>query len=128
MSLRELLKANMFDGDENGEITMGAKTLLDSVEELARPFIAEKVAAAAHPHRPLVELPSGTVLNIERLSFISRKEINQYVAFFPEMTQAALISGTDLDALRMYGVIQRLELPTPIEPPLEALPKIEVAK
>lgn len=35
MTLREYLKANMFDGDEGGRLTMDTTVLLDLVSELA---------------------------------------------------------------------------------------------
>lgn len=55
---------------------------------------------------PMVQLPSGVAIRADKILFISRKEINQYVAFMENAPQAPLLTGDDVDMLRAIGAIQ----------------------
>jgi hypothetical protein len=71
---------------------------------------------------PLVELPSGVAIQPSKILFIGRKELNQFVVFMEHSQAAPHIDGTDMDALRDYGIVQRL-----VEAKGDA-PAIKVAK
>lgn len=58
---------------------------------------------------PLVLLPSGVSIRADKIVFIARKELNQYVCFMENTPASPNISGQDLDVLKALGVVQAPE-------------------
>lgn len=55
---------------------------------------------------PLIELPSGVSVRPDKIVFIARKEIGQYMLVMEGIGIAPQIDGRDLEVLRGLGVIQ----------------------
>lgn len=66
------------------------------------------------PRQPLVQLPSGAVINLEKVAFIARKEIGQYAIMMQNDPRVVMADLRDLEALAAYGIVQALEAP-PVE-------------
>jgi hypothetical protein len=67
---------------------------------------------------PLVELPSGVCVRPDKIVFVARKELNQYVLFMEGVGAAPNVDGRDLDVLKRLGVVQALADPDKTEPNL----------
>jgi hypothetical protein len=72
----------------------------------------------AQAQRPLVQLPCGIAINMDKVLFIARKELNQYMIFMENCQASPNITGADLDVMVEYGLVQRLES-TAVPPKLE---------
>lgn len=83
-------------------------------------------APEAPIQRPLVELPSGVIIDIAKIAFIAKRELNQYVIYFQNTAVGPFLTGEDLDALREYGIVQKVVVSAPAAANDEAS-KIEVA-
>lgn len=63
----------------------------------------------------MLELPSGVILNLEKISWIARQDLNKYVVFMEGMSpKAPFIDGNDLDVLRGLGLIQKIQTEEPV--------------
>ena len=59
---------------------------------------------------PLIQLPSGVCIRPDKLLFIVRKGISEYVAVIEGCQMSPNISGEDLDTLRRVGVVQSTDI------------------
>jgi len=75
------------------------------------------------PLMPLVELPSGVCVRPDKIVFVARKEINQYVLFMEGVGAAPNVDGRDMDVLKHYGVVQSFVDPEKTEPNLAVAAK-----
>lgn len=85
--------------------------------------------------RPLVELPSGVALRIENINFIARMDLGKFAVHFhatpglPNNYTSPIITTADMDVLREFGIIQRIQASEKDAQPAAAndAPKIELA-
>ena len=61
---------------------------------------------APKPLMPLLQLPSGVALRLDKLLFIVRKELGQFMAVIEGAGLAPSLTTADIDVLKNLGVIQ----------------------
>ena len=69
---------------------------------------------------PLIQLPSGVCLNLEKILFITRKGLYQYMVVYASSDIAPNIDGKDVDVLKRIGFVQEIETPDAANEPVIA--------